>query len=1044
MTWTPVRRELPASVTDGQPRTYVLLRVGADQDPVDMGLEWTEPVRIGSLTADFACLGGRSFEPDPRSARIEVWRQERWQPVVADLSIDESRSGEVAPLQMRGTVRWTFRFVPVQTTRIRLYAAAPAHRDLAYQCIALANMRAEPTGLTSPTGMVTRKASLAVLPRCLSVGANLAVPEAGAVIMSGQPWTAIWSRPLIVNEVRVPRPASILQIEWATDAGWRPVERLQVDADGRTTFTPVCVTGLRIRGDRPIKGSVTVTCGPEAAHYFEAIRLGRTDILGERFRCLPRRDLAAMDAMLQPINFAKTAIGRPADLVETMVTWTGTFFQTLQAPCTDPSTGAALPSQTLERWVAPAPGGKAPDWFRTRSSYLDGWMPAVVTEYAEGALRYTQTVFVTAPDAPIYGAVALVSMRNAGSKPIRATFTYALGLRRVYGDPPTPFISDPLDTGYTLDRDRRTVRDAQGTVVLHAYQPGRWSGTPCEGHLSYAERLAPNEVRTLAFFVPDVTAPLRSADPVAGQNPAGLLTGFRNYWNGLMAGAGQIETPEPRLNHAARNLLAQCMIIGLDGEVARYGAYHYESYFGLEEGWPAVALAQFGLAEYGRRIMDYMLSPQCLDKSNYHHQYRNGLAPWYAADVYRLTPDRAWLEKIGPALRACADWTIARIEENKDPDLGGILPRHAYGGDIGMPAYSFYANASCWRGLHDTAILMEALGDTGAARRYREAAERYRTRLIELADKLADRLSMPPFLPMSFGLIEDGKERAREPAYSMLAQDVAYSDLWRYLGNYWNLFAPCFQELRLFPVNDPRSRWVPDYMEARGGTCAGQVRFANGLDAVYGKGYIQSLLDHGRREEFATSLFGLFSAAMSRDLLSNPEVSGIFPLRTDNAAIWREHARERWFWAYRYGGAWAQGWQNQEGEPLAAGAGMALQLLRMAMVREDYTTDPPEVVRLLDGAPRHWFAPGCTLAARRMATFFGTLGIEVAAHADGATAIITLSPGFGARRIIVRLPSPDGRPIRSVTVDGVVAEPLSADEVAIAPTAGSATVAVRW
>lgn len=1043
ITWTPVHRPLSSAVTDTNPRTYELLHVGPAQDPVDFGLEWPQPVQIGSVRADFACLGGRSFEPDPRATRVEAWLSGRWQPVQADLTIDARRSGELAPLQGRGTVRWTFRFAPVMATRVRVYAGAPAHRDLSYQCIALVELAASPDGTARPLGRIEVLGDRSDHPHALEPGANLATAEAGAIVSSPQPWTVTWKRPVMVSAVRVPSPAKIVSVEWAGSGIWRPVESMEPAGQNGVTFTPVCVTSLRVHADRLITGRVHVTCGPEAAHYSEAVRLARTDLLGERFRSLARADLAAMDSLLHPIDFAKTAIGRPADLVETMVTWTGTFLQMVSEPCKDPNTGADLPAQAVDRWVAPAPGGRAPDWFRTRSAYLEGWMPAVVTTYDQGPLQIGQTVFVTAPGAPVYGSVALIRLHNTDTKPRVARFTYALGRRRIYGDPPVPFVSDPLDTGYRMDPDRRTVRNASGEIVLHALQPATWGGTDRERHLSWSVSLAPRETQWLSVFVPDVTEPLRDAGAVAHLNPMALLDDFRKYWTDLMAQAGEIETPEKRLNDAARNLLAQCMIIGLDGDAARYGAYHYEAYFGLEEGWPAVALAQFGLGQYARRIMDYMLSPSCLDKGNYHHQYRNGLAPWYAADVARLAPDEEWLHRIAPTLKACAEWTIARIEENKDPRWGGILPRHAYGGDIGMPAFSVYANATCWRGLHDTAIIMARLGEDDAARRYSEAARQYRSRLIELADSLVDRTSVPPFLPMSFGLIHDGTEREKEPSYATLANDVAYSDIWNYLGNYWNLFAPCFQELRLFPVSDPRSRWVPDYMEARGGVLAGQVRFANGLDAVYGKGYIQSLLDQGRREEFATSLYGLFSSAMSRDLFSGPEVSGVFPLRTDNVAIWREHARERWFWSYRYGGAWAQGWQNQEGEPLAAVAGMALQLLRSALVRENYAEDPPQDLRLLDGAPRHWFEPGKRIVARRMATFFGVVSFEVKARPGGAGATIRFEPGFSARRVIIRLPSPDGRPIRTATVSARPLEPISGDELALENPSGTVEVSVE-
>jgi len=726
-----------------------------------------------------------------------------------------------------------------------------------------------------------------------------------------------------------------------------------------------------------------------------------------------------------------------------MVGWTGAFWQVQVANCTDPNTGAALPPQALDRWFAPLPHGRAPDWFRTRSRYLDNWMPGVVTEYLEQDIHVSQTLFVTAPTSAVYGTVALVKLTNGSKGPRRARFSMAMGLRRIHGEQVTPFISDPLETGYRLDGDRQTVRAADGSVVLHAFQPGKAAGTGREFHLTNVVELKPGATEHLAYFVPDVTAPMKDQAALTGLSAERLLEEFRQYWLHRIGPAAQLVLPERRLAAALRNLLAQCMIIGLDGDQARYGAYHYESYFGLEEGWAAVALAQFGLPDYARKIMDYMLSDSNLDKANYHHQYRNGLAPWYAADVARLCPDAEWERRIAPTLRRCADWTIARLEDNRDPKWGGILPRHAYGGDIGLPAYSLYANATCWRGLHETALIMERLRDHEAAERYARAAGKYRARLTELADVLVDRSTGVPFLPMSFGIVVNGVEREKEPPYAVLASDVPYSDTWTYLGNYWNLFAPCFQELRLFPLGDERSRWVPQYMEHRGGICAGQVRFANGLDAVYGKGYIQSLLDSGRREEFLTSLYGLYAHAMSRNLYSNPEVSGIFPLRTSNLRTWWEYARERWFWSYRYGGAWAQGWQNQEGEPLAAGAGMAAQLLRMALVREDYAEDPPTALRLLDGVPAHWFEPGQSIAFEELPTFFGTVSLRVQATDHGVRARLSVSAGFSARRILLRITTPDGKPARRATVDGEPAQ-TDRDYVVLEGPWGEMSVEVAW
>lgn len=74
-----------------------------------------------------------------------------------------------------------------------------------------------------------------------------------------------------------------------------------------------------------------------------------------------------------------------------------------------------------------------------------------------------------------------------------------------------------------------------------------------------------------------------------------------------------------------------------------YGAYAYLDYFGIEEAWPIVALALWGRAEEAKRQAEIMLDAEALDKTQVHHQYRNGLAAIAAAAVARLTQDRAWL-----------------------------------------------------------------------------------------------------------------------------------------------------------------------------------------------------------------------------------------------------------------------------------------------------------------------------------------------------------------------------------------------------------------
>jgi len=575
----------------------------------------------------------------------------------------------------------------------------------------------------------------------------------------------------------------------------------------------------------------------------------------------------------------------------------------------------------------------------------------------------------------------------------------------------SPMSFDPEVTGYRLDSNRRTVRSGSGGIIVYADTPAAWSGTSRENHLEYRVPLQPGESRALRFLAPSVTEPLADDSHLAAYDWGAARQRFRTFWETTISSGMKLELPEPQLNLIYKNLIAQSEIITLDGDRVKYGAYSYEDYFGVEEGWPAVALAQYGHSELAERIASLMLSPHLMDKTNYHHQYRNGLDPWYAITIYRLTHDIEWLKSVAPALREAAEWTMRMIHENQDAKYGGILPKHAYGGDIHMPAYSFYSNATCWRGLHDTALAFRILNQPELAVRYQREADNYHQRLSDLADQLAEKQAGLTFLPTAFEIGADSDYHAKEPAYEFLAANVPPSDTWTYLGNFWNLFAPLSLEVKLFDAANPRSTWVPQYMEARGGILAGLARFTLGIDQIYGKGYYEALLEQGRRQEFRTSLYGVLAHGMSGNLYSFPEVSGVFPLRFRNDAMWEEYRRNMWDWGF-------QGWENCEGEPLSAGPGMALQLLRMSVVRETLETTAQDTLRLLDGAPPQWFDPGKKIAVRDAPTFFGKISFETEAFLDHIAAHVSPVPGFNAKNIILRLDGPQNRSIRRVTVSG--------------------------
>ncbi|MFN7996653.1 MAG: hypothetical protein U0Q18_23780 [Bryobacteraceae bacterium] len=1021
--WIAGPKPLSNAVIDGNPQTYELLCKGPQNDPCDIGLEWESEEAVGEFSLDYATLGGRAYEPAPAGQKLEYWTGSDWQAIAAAIEIDYRNQSEFAPLEGSGTARWTYRFSALRTTRLRVVLTQPANLDPGHRCYAVRDIRSGPGAAGRAADGFHILGTLPKPPEWLASGANMAVAEAGAQISLGNPAEVRWPRRLLVNSIRVQPAGSSPRVEWWDGSKWRAVEPLAASQPAELRFLPVSTERLRVSSSARLQ-KVEARLDTSADRYFSEIEHSRVDLLGERFRGMPRPDLAAAQALLLPLDFAKTAIGRPADKHETIVLWNGTF---LMAEPSQPG------KEVYDRWFAPAAGPQqqvfGTDWMQSQARYLDGYLPATVTTYQQGDIAFEQKVYVTAPGSPLYGTVAEVMVTNRSRAPRQTTFTLAMGRRRNQigpGPQETPFYFDPQVTGYELDPAERAVLSPAGEVMLYADTPGRWEGTARENHLSYPLSLAPGESRTLRFFVPSVDEPLKTADGLREFAWQKSLEDFRAWWKRELTSGMQIELPEAQFNDVYKNLLAQSLIITLDDSLVRYGAYFYESYFGVEEGWPAVALAQYGYPEAAQKILSIMLSPELMDKKNYHHQYRNGLEPWYAATIYRLTRDRAWLEGIAPDLKAAAEWTLRVTGENQDSKYPGILPRHSYGGDIDTPAYSFYANATCWRGLHDTALAFRVLGREEEAQKYQQAADAYRHRLLQLADQISDRSSTAPFIPMAFEIGSTQNYREREPSYDFLGINVPANNTWIYLGNYWNLFAPMMLEVNLFPSGDPRARWIPDYMDKRGGILMGLARFTLGLDQIYGKGYYESLLEEGRRAAFQTSLYGIFAHGMSQNLNSFPEVAGIFPLRTSNSAMWREHQRNLWNWYFEWGWGF-EGWQNCEGEPLSAGPGMALQTLRMALLRESIETEEQDTLRLLDGAPAHWFEPGKRIVVKDASTFFGKISFETEGLGSGVRARITRPKGFDAHRVILRLP----RAARNVTIGGQPWSQVSGEEVTL-------------
>ncbi|MBM4045424.1 MAG: hypothetical protein FJ279_09935 [Planctomycetes bacterium] len=912
----------------------------------------------------------------------------------------------------------------------------------------------------------------------------LTAPHYHPSLKLGKDATVSWTRPKMLSYCVVdPKELGSCELpkaEWWDGREWRPVPRPSPRSKGggrmEVSFDPVATTALRVSGGE-IK-SVEAGLDAEGKAWFEAARASGFDVLGEAARkrsAANEPDYETVASLALPLDFLRGFIGRPDDDVETIVTWNGTLLQSLTL------TGSAVKGQ--DRWFAFAVNGELPGGNPelADAKCLEGWLPGVelawrpvrlwriVREKAPAIaggpnllgeepqqvgdselrppLQCNLTAFTTASGDKVYADLTRVEVTNPSEKAVKASLTLALGRRpntMVFhrasekGMPPAnPCYLDPVPTGYQPGPDGASVRSAEGQVVAFADRRGEWGGTPLESHLTFQLDLKPRGKQAIRFVFPHLTAPVTDEKALAKLDFDKSLRLFRDYWAKEVTRGMRIHVPDERVNLIARNHLAQRLIIP-DQSVSKYGTYFYEWPIGLEDWWPIIALAQWGYAAEAKRLAADIIDRYKKDLGGGHQGYRTGLGGMGGREVFALTGDEAWAKSVLPELKRKVEWTLSQRREPEQNPLGqGLLRKDTYGGDVHAPAFAAYGNMTCWRGMRDTAWVAERLGEKELAQTYRAEAAEYRRRIHEVfADKLLDKSTDLPFVPNAFEIGDPakmdthaGKFREREKPYPSLHQDL--------LGGYWNLFMGMALELDLFPAGSEPSRWVTDYMEQRGGVALGLARFMDGVDWHYGVGYLKTLLERGERAKFLTSYYGALAHGGSRSLLGTPEAARIWPTRVSNEALAAEFRVNVWNWTGYY-------------EALSAAPGVALQLLRLMLVREGKDADGEYdgSLVLLSGIPRRWLEDGKEIAIENAPTHFGPISLTAKSRLAKKRVEVKLQlsdpPYGGPSRIVLHLPVPDGLKLQSAEVNGKPVKPLAKGVIAFPADSASLKVVAAF
>jgi hypothetical protein len=324
------------------------------------------------------------------------------------------------------------------------------------------------------------------------------------------------------------------------------------------------------------------------------------------------------------------------------------------------------------------------------------------------------------------------------------------------------------------------------------------------------------------------------------------------------------------------------------------------------------------------------------------------------------------------------------LEEGRKPLHWGLLPEWAYGGDIHeVKCYAFYGNYCCWRGLADTGWLLEELGDSETARRYVVEAREYRAAIDRAVDSSYVKDHQPPFLPLRL--------------YASRADEQM---------DYYQLFAGCILDLMPFEKGSKHLRWISDFMEEDNRMFCRLPRFRRdvgpgGLDALYGKGYLRSMLQEDAVREFLLGFYAFLAFNMDRETFASRETNLLYSSDL--------HVRS----SYEV---------PDMSDPLPCSSAVALQLLRHMLVSEE-AGGPGEFsgnLLLLPAVPRAWLRDGQAIRVAGAPTHWGPVSLVVRSLVRSGLIEAEISPpARGACRAIrLRLRHPEARPIRSVAVDG--------------------------
>ncbi|MFA5816679.1 MAG: hypothetical protein WC865_13785 [Bacteroidales bacterium] len=544
---------------------------------------------------------------------------------------------------------------------------------------------------------------------------------------------------------------------------------------------------------------------------------------------------------------------------------------------------------------------------------FDGWMPVMLVNAEEGGIRYEFTIWATpmpdvkdwqkAFDWPTEGENFTVWVKymvtNTFAVPAKARMEILKKPQAPYG---THYINKMLSPGETLE-----------------------------------------EAARFAFFPVKEPLAIQSADYKT------WFTRTIDYWHGMKQSIASIEVPEKKATDALKTAHVCQMIANDLGEV-RGGEGFYDEFYIRDGAYQVMELEEAGMWDAAKKSIELYLPRQREDgrfESQAGQFDANGQALWVLWQYYKMSADKAFLERVYPSMRKSVDWTIKTLKETQnDPEFPGLLPKALADGEYLWAGKNHIVGYDFWnlRGMLVTADAARLLGKTDEATELMKQADQYRT-AVDAAMKKNGLGHFPPS--------------------------------WELAGTHWGNTETLWPT-PIYPKTDPRVSGLIDFLrkDFSGGYVEGTIRWMGLPDVIHpymGAYTTMADLSLGNDERVVQDFYWYLLHSTAAHAF--PE--GIF---------------------YKKQTAWGTT------IPHVTGACNYAIMLRHMLVHEEGNE-----LHLLKAVPDWWLADGEQIRIEKLPTWFGNVSLIVTGTAKGVEVKFDGPMREKPARIVLHLP--DNRPL---------------------------------